>query len=104
MSNCNCACSSKATSNVNLLNDGTYLLNDYRKCVTLQTKRARYALNMEDLDLLNEESVSSVHSEFYTRVIQRAYQHAPLIRTSWIAKNLVLANLWSTNIFSTKQL
>ena len=62
---------SKASSNslnngdvlfqVNLLNDDTYRWN----CVCdviLWINRVRYALNMEILDLLNEESVSGVHS------------------------------------------
>ena len=33
-----------------------------RNCVILQTYRARCALNMEILDLLNEESVSGARS------------------------------------------
>ena len=33
-----------------------------RKCVILQTKRARYALNKEIFDLLNEERVSGARS------------------------------------------
>ena len=33
-----------------------------RNCVFLRTNRARCALNMEILDLLNEESVSRAHS------------------------------------------
>ena len=49
-----------ATLQVNLLNDDTYQLN----CVTSSYVQIeiRCALNMEILDLLNEESVSGVHS------------------------------------------
>ena len=42
---------------VNLLNDAMELCD-----VILRTNRVRCALNMEILDLLNEESVSGVHS------------------------------------------
>ena len=63
---------SKASSNslndgdapfqVNLLNEIAIYLPMELCDIIIRTNRVRYALNMEMLDLLNEESVSGAHS------------------------------------------